>query len=379
MTIYKRSMLVAQISATFLYFLHTVRIGCIVMLHKTCYVHSKIVAFFLPMSIIALTEPDTPLNNAYHVGSFNLLGVHRMVEKEHQAPLSVVDQIKNLVSLGLEIEDEEYAKAFLNDVSYFRLVKAFSLGLKPKNGKYNEGVTFSQIVQLYKFNCNFRQLLFSVIERIEVNLRCRLANHFSSKYGVLGYENAANFANADYHVEFLDDIDHEVERNSKSPFVRNFRTNYKDGKIPMYALVELFSFGTLSKFFKNMKNEDKKTVASTYGVGYTYFESWIESIAYVRNLCAHYGRLYNAKLSKTPMLYKQYDEAGIGNIRIFGVLICLFHLIPHDAHWEEFVDQLEALIQKYPSVNTSTMGFPKNWKDYLSATAKQEKQLACSR
>ncbi len=29
----------------------------------------------------------------------------------------------------------------------------------------------------------------------------------------------------------------------------------------MYALVELFSFGTLSKFFKNMKNEDKKAVA----------------------------------------------------------------------------------------------------------------------
>ena len=72
-----------------------------------------------------------------------------MIEKEHQAPLSVDEQIKNLIDLGLIIEDEVYAKAFLNDVSYFRLIKAFSLGLKPKNGMYNEGVTFSQIVQLY--------------------------------------------------------------------------------------------------------------------------------------------------------------------------------------------------------------------------------------
>ena len=239
-------------------------------------------------------------------------------------------------------------------------------GLKPKNGKYNEGVTFSQIVQLYKFNCNFRQLLFSVIERIEVNLRCRLANYFSGKYGVLGYEDPANFANADYHAEFLYDIDYEVKRNSKSPFIRNFRDNYKDGKIPMYALVELFSFGTLSKFFKNMKGEDKKAVASTYRIGYTYVESWIESIAYVRNICAHYGRLYNAKLSKKPMLYRQYRDAGIDNNLIFGVLICLSLLIPHDAHWNAFVDQLEDLIQKYPSVNISTMGFPENWKDYLS-------------
>ena len=312
-----------------------------------------------------LTEPDTPLNNAYHVGSFNLLGVSPMAEKEHQAPLTVEDQIQNLLDLGLTIEDQEYAKTLLNDVSYFRLIKAYSLGLKPRNGKYNEGVTFSQIVQLYKFNCNFRQLLFAMIERIEVNLRCRLANYFSYKYGVLGYEDPANFANADYHADFLDDINHEVNRNSKSPFVRNFRSNYKDGKIPMYALVELFSFGTLSKFFKNMKNEDKKAIASTYGVGYTYFESWIESIAYVRNLCAHYGRLYNAKLSKTPMMYKQYSAAGIGNIRIYCVLLCIAHLVPHDNHWYEFVDQLDSLIQKYPAVKIETMGFPQNWQEPL--------------
>lgn len=293
--------------------------------------------------------------------------VRAMAEREHQPPLTVEDQIQNLLSLDLIIEDEEYAKTFLNDVSYFRLIKAFSLGLKPKNGSYYKGVTFSQIVQLYKFNCNFRQLLFAVIERIEVNLRCRLANYFSSKYGVLGYDDPRNFRSAEHHAAFLEDISHEVNRNRKSPFVRNFQANYKDGKIPMYALVELFSFGALSKFFKNMKNEDKKAIASTYGVAYPYFESWIESIAYVRNLCAHYGRLYNAKLTKTPILYKQHTKAGIGNIRIFGVLVCISMLVPHDEHWEEFVDQLDSLIKKYPAVKIWTMGFPANWRDYLGS------------
>jgi hypothetical protein len=28
----------------------------------------------------------------------------------------------------------------------------------------------------------------------------------------------------------------------------------------------------------------------------------------VRNICAHYGRLYNVNLVKTPMLYKQYGS-----------------------------------------------------------------------
>ena len=178
-----------------------------------------------------------------------------MEYKEQQPPMTVDKQIANLRSLGLIIENEELATAMLNDVSYFRLIKAFSLGLKPKNGKYNEGVTFDQIVDLYKFNCNFIQLLFPMIERIEINLRCRLANYFSSKYGVLGYEDPDNFEDPDFHQDFLKDIEEEIRRNSKSPFVKNFRTNYKEGKIPMYALVELFSFGTLSKFFKNMKQE----------------------------------------------------------------------------------------------------------------------------
>ena len=292
-----------------------------------------------------------------------------MEYKEQQPPMTVDKQIANLRSLGLIIEDEELAIAMLNDVSYFRLIKAFSLGLKPKNGKYNEGVTFDQIVDLYKFNCNFRQLLFPMIEKIEINLRCRLANYFSSKYGVLGYEDPDNFENPDFHQAFLKDIEEEIRRNSKSPFVKNFRTNYKDGKIPMYALVELFSFGTLSKFFKNMKNPDKKAIASTYNVGYTYFESWIESIAFVRNLCAHYGRLYNAKLAKTPILYKQYVRQGIGNIRIYGVLLCMSHLIPYDTHWKDFVDAIAMLINKYGSVKIETMGFPENWQSFLRADA----------
>lgn len=281
-------------------------------------------------------------------------------------PLSVKEQIQNLYDLGLIIEDEEDARLLLNDVSYFRLIKAYSLGLKPKNGNYVQGTTFNTIVQLYKFNCKFRQNLFPVIERIEINLRCRLANYFSSKYGVLGYENANNFMNPEYHAAFLEDIKHEIKRNLKSPFVRNFKENYEDGKIPFYALVELFSFGTLSKFFKNMKNEDKKAIASTYGIGYTYFESWIESIAFVRNLCAHYGRLYNAKLAKTPILYKQYRRQDIKNNRIFGVLTCIKYLVAPDSHWEEFVNCIDDLVNQYPAVQISTMGFPTNWKSHLT-------------
>lgn len=285
--------------------------------------------------------------------------------KKHQPAITIEEQIDNLKTNGLVVKDEEYARKILNDISYFRLIKAYSLNLKVKNGKYYEGVTFEQIVELYLFNANFRQILFPEIEKVEINLRCRIANYFSLKYGPLGYLNESNFENSEYHSEFLNEIEDELRRNYKTPFVKNFRNNYEDSKLPLYALIEVFSFGTLSKFYKNMISSDKKEIAKLFGVGYTYLESWLESISYVRNICAHYGRIYNAKLTKTPKLYKEYSEAGIGNNRIFGVLICLRQLLIGDSHWNLFVDEIGMLFDKYEDVDIKTMGFVENWKRML--------------
>ena len=109
--------------------------------------------------------------------------------KKHQPALTIDEQIENLKSIGLIIKDEARAKSILNDISYFRLIKAYSLNLKQKNGSYSEGITFEHLVDLYLFNANFRQSLFPEIEKIEINVRCRVANYFSIKYGVVGYKN----------------------------------------------------------------------------------------------------------------------------------------------------------------------------------------------
>ena len=124
-------------------------------------------------------------------------------------------------------------------------------------------------------------------------------------------------------------------------------------------MVEVFSFGTLSKFYKNLKNPDKKDIAKSFGLGYTYFESWLESISYVRNICAHYGRLYNAKFSKTPQLYKEYNKVGIGNNRLFGVLLCLKHLLINDSHWNSFVELFGYIV----GAATIIVGLTKSVKD----------------
>lgn len=286
--------------------------------------------------------------------------------RQHQPAMTIEEQIANLKGIGLLVQDEEYARKILNDISYFRLIKAYSLNLKERNNKYYENITFEHIVELYLFNANFRQILFPEIEKIEINVRCRIANYFSERHGIFGYIDSKNFKEEKYHSLFLSDIERDIRYNYKSPFVSNFVNNYEGGNLPIYALVEVLSFGTLSKFFKNMTNQDKKEIASTFGVGYTYLESWIESISYVRNICAHYGRFYNAKLTKTPILYKEYSRNGIGNNRIFGVLLCMKHLLIQDSHWKLFVDQIEMLFDKYEKVDIKMMGFTENWVELLN-------------
>lgn len=227
------------------------------------------------------------------------------MSKKQQRPLTVSEQIENLKQLNLQIDNEALAAQFLNHVSYFRFIKAYSLGLKPRNGCYSGSVSFEHLVDLYEFNTEFRQLLFPQIEKIEITLRCRLSNYFCVTYGVLGYQDPQNFSSSVFHHSFMQEAQNEINRNRRAPFIKNFQENYEDSAIPFYALVEIFSFGTLSKFFKNLKNPDKKAIASTYQAAFPYFESWIESISYVRNICAHYGRLYNTKLKKKPKLYKE--------------------------------------------------------------------------
>ena len=288
-----------------------------------------------------------------------------MMLKNQQKPLSIKKQIENIKDIGLIVENEPLAASFLNNVSYFRFIKAYSLGLKCKNNTYNNGVTFNGLKELYLFDTQLRHLIFLQIEHLEVSLRCRISNYFSINYGPLAYNESCNFANQNYHASFILEVKKEINRNRCTPFIHNFQENYVNGSIPLYALVEILSFGTLSKFYKNLKNPDKKAISQTFDVPYTYLESWIESFAYVRNICAHYGRLYNAKLAKTPKLYPNDRKKGIVNNRIFGILVCMAYILKNNTSWQSFVTSTEELFIKYPLVKKETMGFPGNWKEIL--------------
>ena len=281
------------------------------------------------------------------------------MKKTYQNPIDIDKQIENLKSIGLEIKDINYVKQVLKRVSYYRLIKAYSITLK-ENGKYIKGTRFEDVVNLYKFDAELRHLIFILIEYIEVALRAEITNYFSLKYGNFGYKDIANFDKEEEQKKVLDDLSKEVNRNKRSPFIKNFKDNYEGGQIPFYACIEVASFGTLSKMYKNMKNEDKVQIAKSFNVDYHYLESWIENFAYIRNICAHYGRLYGAKLTKSPKLYKEYLKQHISNNTLIATIINL-KIISEEEKYEHFYNSLLKLIEEYSTIDLKYIGFPKDF------------------
>ncbi|KXA30189.1 Abi-like protein [Peptoniphilus harei] len=286
------------------------------------------------------------------------------MKKIYQEPISIENQVKNLIDLGLLVEDKTYAKKILGRISYYRLIKAYSITLK-KDGRYISGISFEDIVSLYKFDRELRQLIFEIIEHIEVSLRAVITNYFSLKYGNFGYKDLSNVGKyKNRYKEALNDLERETKRNRRSPFIKNFKDNYEGGEIPLYAVIEVASFGTLSKMYKNMKNEDKSKIAKVFHTDYHYFESWIENFAYIRNICAHYGRLYGAKLTKSPKLYKEYLKNNISNNTIFATLVNL-KIVSEEENYKNFYHDLTALIARYENIELRHVGFIENWKELL--------------
>ena len=295
------------------------------------------------------------------------VNLNEPASQSQQPALDLDSQVANLRSLNLIVPDEKQCKDTLDRVSYYRLVKAYGGGLKPHNGIFDGSVTFNDLVALYDFNRKFRQLILAYIEIVEVTLRSRLSNYFCIKYGVLGYERHKNFADRNKHKQFLEEAYETIVRNRRSPFVRNFQTKYEGRGVPFYALVEIMSFGLLSKFFKNMKNRDKKALATLYGHSWPYLESWFESLAYLRNVCAHCGRLYDIKLERTPRFPKSTRGGQwTSTIRVFSSVYCISKLVPHDDEWTLFLLRLSGLFRKYPQVDIHKIGFPENWHDLLA-------------
>ena len=95
------------------------------------------------------------------------------------AQISYLENDKNLV-----IQDHDYAKTMLKQIGYFSLIGGYKAPFKnPTTRKYRDGTRFEDIVVLYYFDENLRELFLKYILKIERHIRALPSYHFSEKHG----------------------------------------------------------------------------------------------------------------------------------------------------------------------------------------------------
>jgi abortive infection bacteriophage resistance protein len=293
-----------------------------------------------------------------------------MQKKVYQEPfLSYEEQISLLRGRGLSFKDEAKALNLLESVSYYRLSSYWHPLLEDKQNKvFKENADFDSVFNLYKFDANLRRIIMAEIEKIEVAVRSKMAYILSLYNDSFWLENEDLFSDPKNYAAMMSKIKEEVERSHES-FIVSFRKEYSNDIPPAFMVLETTSFGTLSKLYKYLKLlKYKQEIAQFFNLPNLVFESWLHSLVYVRNICAHHARLWNKQMRIRPLHLKFHENTWLKNNqvcsnRIYIVLSMIVYMLNIINPKHSFKQKLDALFEKYPSIDKAAMGFPVDWRE----------------
>ena len=116
--------------------------------------------------------PRFPLEQRTRAGLLLFMSTLRLYTKQ---ALSISEQIELLKSRGLNIADSSKTAKFLGEVSYFRFVQYLRpMEADKTSHQFKPNSRFEDAVALYNFDMELRDLMFKVIQRLEIALRTKL-------------------------------------------------------------------------------------------------------------------------------------------------------------------------------------------------------------
>jgi abortive infection bacteriophage resistance protein len=277
------------------------------------------------------------------------------------------EQINILKTRGLIVDNEARALDVLQNISYYRL-SAYYLPFQLGRDAFKKGTHFDDIVALYEFDRHLRDMLWDAIESIEISVRTQITYHLAHTYGVFGYVNAQNFHKKFKHAEWMGKLAENINR-SHEVFIKHYHEKYtEETNLPIWMVTEVAPFGQLSQLFHGLQKKDKQAIAHMkYALDQLLLTSWLHTLSYIRNLCAHHARVWNRTVSIKPMIPRNEQAwQKINNQKIFFVLLIIKKLMSMTEEWQEWQAGFIKLIDSNPAINLNAMGFPDDWKKQLS-------------
>lgn len=309
----------------------------------------------------------------------------RTYNKPHK---TIEEQVQLLRERGLIIDDEQRAIKHLRNISYYRL-SAYMLPYKVKEdnlirNQFRKEVTWNMIYDLYLFDRKLRILVFDIIERLEIAFRTQIIYQLAEKYDSHWQDKKEIFKkpapkklhdgrNIAFNIfeQIQKHIKEQMQSNKAEVFIKHYKNNYDNPtNPPSWMCVEVMYFNHLSQICNNLKNRaDINGISKYFDLPPEIFKSWLHTINYVRNLCAHHSRLWNRDLSIVPQKLKfsnkkrwitNAETAQRGKIYYF---LCMLNYLQQTTNPNSsFKPRLFRLLEDYKHVvNLSAMGFPEDW------------------
>ena len=302
------------------------------------------------------------------------------------------DQLQQLQARGLQVENRAAALDYLKRLGYYRLsgywyplrqidqAASHALGKAVRLDTFVPGSRFEDVVRLYVFDKKLRLLALDALERIEMAVRVDVA-HLLGRRDALAHQNPdclhGNFAKklithgADkgktQHQVWLVKYKALLHRARKEPFVAHHQQHY--GALPIWAAIEVWDFGLLSKLFAGMKNADQTTIAVMYGApDGQAFAQWLRSLNFIRNVSAHHSRLWNINVVERSAV-PPWGSVHLDNARPFFYFCLMRQLLgricPNSTWGQRLTTLLENEFPKTQSglLSLDDMGAYANWAD----------------
>jgi len=301
-------------------------------------------------------------------GNITINGEVPPAKKTFNKPvLTVEQQIQLLKNRWLIIWNEAKAKEYLNHISYYRLSWYSRVFYVDENHNFQKWTTFKQIIDLYSFDRKLKNHLLDILERIEISFKTNMINSLSEEFWAHRFlnENANHFHSPQSSHNALKIIDEEIEKNKDNTFIKHYKETYSSPKYPpTWMLFQLLSFGKISNVYKSLSRTNKQKIARKYELNFYILESWLDCLAYLRNLCAHADRVWNRKMTVKANIknIKQFipkdDKDSYQIDKFYAYLLVILFLLkqisPDSSRFESFKKFLKSDNQ----IDKARMWFP---------------------
>lgn len=289
------------------------------------------------------------------------------------APLSIPDQVELLKARGMEITNREEAERWLNNVSFHRMRGYWEPFESKSQGSgartFQDGVTFTAVVERYDFDQRLRNLMLDACDHIEVSLRTQWVHNvaYVSEVGRFAHLDAKLFTK--YHSDNLDRLQQDYEAYSRGKYPYSF------GDCPIWAAAEVMSFGRFSRWYEDTRRQVRRAIARHYGIDEKILASLLRHLVRVRNICAHHERLWDRGLQST---FKIPDRLGDDrqasrffnqqdSHKIYNMLVMVAYLMERINPLAGWPQRLTALLDEHGQLPRRSMGMPPDWAAKLLA------------